>query len=302
MRHQGSISSHSKTSGALGPDVSAFIGRIFVLDPPPEHQLDLVDIPIFTQGEDTPLGLLMQVDEEDLSEYSKQRLRAVTSSQEEISVSVLRENSHIDPLQQINAARTIRQQAAELHRFLAWNGIPDYEQLRKTCEIIFDQFIQRPSNGVFSGAQLAFRLNEMRRAGTIQDFISTILQRDNRIESADEAVEAAFLFERNWASFAFPRYLAALERIQREIFTRVGMRCGDNSFYGAQVENLFLPVEIPALEEYGIPIQVSVKLQRRLVLGEGLDRAIDSLKQLAGLENVLSDFERQLVEDARSEL
>ena len=142
----------------------------------------------------------------------------------------------------------------------------------------------------------------MRRAGTIQDFISTILQRDNRIESADEAVEAAFLFERNWASFAFPRYLAALERIQREIFTRVGMRCGDNSFYGAQVENLFLPVEIPALEEYGIPIQVSVKLQRRLVLGEGLDRAIDSLKQLAGLENVLSDFERQLVEDARSEL
>lgn len=132
LRHQGSISSHSKTSGALGPDVSAFIGRIFVLDPPPEHQLDLVDIPIFTQGEDTPLGLLMQVDEEDLSEYSKQRLRAVTSSQEEISVSVLRENSHIDPLQQINAARTIRQQAAELHRFLAWNGIPDYEQLRKT--------------------------------------------------------------------------------------------------------------------------------------------------------------------------
>ena len=260
LRHQGSISSHSKTSGALGPDVSAFIGRIFVLDPPPEHQLDLVDIPIFTQGEDTPLGLLMQVDEEDLSEYSKQRLRAVTSSQEEISVSVLRENSHIDPLQQINAARTIRQQAAELHRFLAWNGIPGYEQLRKTCEIIFDQFIQRPSNGVFSGAQLAFRLNEMRRAGTIQDFISTILQRDNRIESADEAVEAAFLFQR------------------------------------------ILPVEIPALEEYGIPIQVSVKLQRRLVLGEGLDRAIDSLKQLAGLENVLSDFERQLVEDARSEL
>ena len=61
-------------------------------------------------------------------------------------------------------------------------------------------------------------------------------------------------------------------------------------------------MEIPALEEYGIPIQVSVKLQRRLVLGEGLDRAIDSLKQLAGLENVLSDFERQLVEDARSEL
>jgi hypothetical protein len=244
----------------------------------------------------------MQVDEEDLSEHSKQRLRAVTSGQEEISVSLLRENSHIDPLQQVSAARRIRQQAAALHRFLAWNGIPDYEQLRKTCEVIFEEFIQCPSNGVFSGAQLAFRLNELRRAGTVQDFISTILQRDNRIESADEAVEAAFLFQRNWASFAFPRYLAALDRIQREVFTRMGMPCGDYSVYGAQVENLFLPAEIPALEEYGIPIQVSVKLQHRMVLGEGLDAAIESLKQLARFRDLLSGFELELVKDARAAL
>jgi hypothetical protein len=273
-----------------------------VLDPPPEHQLDIVDIPVFTQGEDTPLGLLMQVDEEDLSEYSKQRLRAVTSGQEELSVSVLRENSHIDPLRQVSAARTIRQQAAALHRFLAWNGIPNWEELRKTCQIIFDEFIQHPSNGVFSGAQLAFRLSEMRRANSVQDFISTILRRDDRIDSADEAVEAAFLFQRNWASFAFPRHLAALDRIQREVFTRMGMSCGDYSVYGAQVENLFLPAEIPALEEYGVPIQVSVKLQHRMVLGEGLDAAVESLKQLDRLEDVLSDFEQELVEDARSAL
>jgi hypothetical protein len=212
------------------------------------------------------------VDEEDLSEYSKQRLRAVTVDQEEVSLTVLRENSHIDPLQQVSAARTIHRHARELHRFLAWHGIPDWEQLRKTCEIIFAEFIQRPSNGVFSGAQLAFRLSEMRRAISVQDFISTILHRDDRIDSADGAVEAAFLFQRNWASFAFPRYLAALDRIQREVFTKLGMRCGDYSVYGAQVENLFLPAEIPALEEYGIPIQVSVKLQHRMVLGEGWTR------------------------------
>jgi hypothetical protein len=80
------------------------------------------------------------------------------------------------------------------------------------------------------------------------------------------------------------------------------MPCGDYSVYGAQVENLFLPAEIPALEEYGIPIQVSVKLQHRMVLGKGLDAAIESLKQLDRLEDVLSDFEQELVEDARSAL
>jgi hypothetical protein len=36
----------------------------------------------------------------------------------------------------------------------------------------------------------------------------------------------------------------------------------------------------PALEEYGIPVQISVKIRNLLALGDGLDRAIDSLMAL----------------------
>ena len=82
----------------------------------------------------------------------------------------------------------------------------------------------------------------------------------------------------------------------------MGMVPGDYSVYGAQVESLFLPPEIPALEEYGIPIQLSVKLENSIVLGAGLDQAIESLKNLRNLDGRLSDFERELLQDALSAL
>jgi hypothetical protein len=97
------------------------------------------------------------------------------------------------------------------------------------------------------------------------------------VETPDQAVEAAFLFQRNWASFAFPRYLGALDLIQREVFGKLGMSAGDYSVFGFQVENLFLPPEILTLEEYGVPIQVGLKIQNLLSLSEGLDRAIARL-------------------------
>ena len=287
--------------GRSGRMFQHFIGRVFVLDPPPEYQLDIVDIPVFTQGEETPLGLLMQVDDEDLSGRSKERLRTVVE-QDELPMAVLRENAHIDPNDQVEVARRVRVEANELHSLVAWSGFPKWEQLKKTCEIIFEGFIKRPANGVFSGPQLAFRLGEMRRVDSVQEFINSILERDQQVNTADEAVEAAFLFQRNWASFAFPRYLRALDLIQREVFSRLNMGTGDYSVYGFQVENLFLPPEIPALEEYGVPIQVSMKIQEHLVLGEGLDRAIDSLLDLSIDKTYLSDFEREMVEDARSAL
>jgi hypothetical protein len=285
--------------GRSGRMFQHFIGRVFVLDPPPEYQLDIVDIPVFTQGEETPLGLLMQVDDEDLTERSRERLRGVIG-QGELPLTLLRENAHIDPEKQLSVARIIRSQARRLHSLLSWRGVPEWEQLKATCELIYKEFIERPLNGIFSGAQLAFRLNEMRRANTVQEFILAILQRDTRVRTPDDAVEAAFLFERNWASFAFPRYLGALDLIQREVFRQLGMVAGDYSFYGFQVENLFLPPELPALEEYGIPVQVGLKLRDRLSLDQGLDRAIASLMTLNLTRAGLSPFEQSIVDDART--
>ena len=130
--------------GRSGRMFQHFIGRVFVLDHPPEHQLEAIDIPVFTQGDDAPLGLLMQVDEDDLSDRSKLRLRHVLE-QHDLSIDLIKINSHIDPEKQVAVARRIRKQARQLYRFLSWRRMPSWDQLRKTCEIIFEDFIGRPN-------------------------------------------------------------------------------------------------------------------------------------------------------------
>ncbi len=287
--------------GRSGRMFQHFIGKVFVFETPPAQQLDIVDIPIFTQGADAPLGLLMQVDDEDLTEDSKERVHDIVN-QDELSVDVIRQNSHLDPERQIALARRIRENARALHRLIAWRGLPEWEELRATCELIFDELIERPSSGVFSGAQLAFRLNQLRQAETVQEFIVTILDTDDRVDYADEAVEVAFMFQRQWAQFAFPRYLGAINLIQAEIFGRLGLEQGDYSYYGQQAENLFLPPELPALEEYGLPVQLALKLKNNLTLEQGLDEAITMLRRLDPAANGLTSFEIALVNDAQRAL
>jgi hypothetical protein len=94
--------------------------------------------------------------------------------------------------------------------------------------------------------------------------------------------------------------LSAASVIQREVFHQLKMPAGDYSFYAARVENLFLSAELPALEEYGIPVQVGLKLQDRLILDQGLDQALTSLLKINLANTNLSTFERELVEDAKT--
>lgn len=62
-----------------------YVGNVYIFDQMPPEELDLVDIPVFTQGDDAPLELLLQLDEADLSEKSARRV-AVVSKQDDLSL------------------------------------------------------------------------------------------------------------------------------------------------------------------------------------------------------------------------
>ena len=66
-----------------------------------------------------------------------------------------------------------------------------------------------------------------------------------------------------------PSAATALDRIQEEIFTRFGLPPGRYGKYAVDVESLFLAPELVGLDEYGLPIQLGVKLSDELQLGEG---------------------------------
>src|SRR5690606_7870092 len=92
--------------------------------------------------------------------------------------------------------------------------------------------------GVSSGQQLAFKIDKFRKAKTVKNLILRELA-SQESPDADAAVEEVLDFVRTWASFHFPRYLMALDRIQREVFLPWIGGAGDYSAYAASVENMF---------------------------------------------------------------
>jgi hypothetical protein len=94
----------------------------------------------------------------------------------------------------------------------------------------------------------------------------------------------------------------ALDRIQKDVFQRVGQHGGDYRFYAGMIENRFLPASLMALEEYGIPLEVGRKLRDRLSPLDSLDAVLERLRSLVVDQLPLSPFERRLVRDAQASL
>lgn len=279
-----------------------FIGQVYVFDEPPGKTEDLVDIPAVSQGPSTPLGLLVQLEQSDLKEASSARV-APLAGQRFLSMATIRANAHIDPDDQIALAREIEGNHQRLHNQLPWQGpLPTWQNLETCCDLIFRHFVKTRRSNISSGRQLALKLSWLRDAQSSAAYIRKILATDKKVKSVDAAVELAMEFRRNWASYHAPRYLYALDLIQKEVFGRLGLARGDYTVYASSLENLFQPAEIMSLDEYGLPAEIGLKLRNGIALGAGLDAAISSLRSLDVRAIPLSEFEREMVDRCRAGL
>ena len=60
--------------------------------------------------------------------------------------------------------------------------------------------------------------------------------------------------------------------------------------------------ELVGLDEYGLPVQLGMKLGGQLRLGEGMDSAIASLRALRSDDIRLTEFERYLLRHVQNRL
>lgn len=290
--------------GRSGRMFEHFIGRVYLFNDPPNEQLPFVDFPLFTQSDSAPDSLLIQMEGEDLAPKSKDRVQRFLD-QQVLPIDVLRSNTSIDPGVQVNVAQHIRNNVVELAPLLAWRGIPDTKELNAVCDLIWNYFVAqgRGRGGVFSARQLAFKIRQLSRVKDSAERVRQELRPGPfAAKTADEAVERVLEFERNWASFELPRYLMALSRIQQAVLDSLDLPYGDYSTLASQLECFFQTPVVAALDEYGIPLQVAMKLKPYLGTEVDLDQALIRIKnlQLDGLG--LQEFEIEVLSDAKKAL
>ena len=286
--------------GRSGRMFSHFIGNIFMFKEPPQPKLPLVDFPIFTQKEDVPDTMLINVDQEDLSDKSISKLRKYIE-QELLPLQTLRDNSFINLDDQLALAVYINERVDKAHRVLFWNKIPSAIQLKAVCITIWDFFVKSNKRiyGVSSGAQLAFRINSYREAGNIKNYINCNIEDD---KSINESIELSLDIQRHWINFQFPRYLRSLCQIANDVFKKYGLSLCDYSYYASLVESYFSPMFVVPFDEYGLPIQISTKIGKEIRLSNEIDTAIQQLKQYDVEHSQLTEIEKYFVRNVQKYL
>ena len=290
---------YKNISGRAGRMGHYFVGKVFMLEEAPEDTDYTVNFAIGTQAETTPLGLLMELDPESLSELSKSRLDSAYKSAL-LSKETLVANRHISIENQIAIAETILADVQGYRRLLSWRSLPSGPELEAVCTLIYDHLLGSTLKdyNIHSGASLAWHINFLRIQKDLSLYLQHAVTNRREDQSISNAVNNSLRFIRNMICYRIPRDLMAVSRIQNEIYSKIRIASGDFTFFATQMESAFTDPLLFALDEYGIPIQISEKFAHSILPAETLDEVLGKLKKIDLRKFQLSQFELQLAKTA----
>lgn len=282
-------------SGRCGRMFHHFSGDVWLFGKRPAEDLPAVDIPILSQGDDAPTSLLQHVDDEDLTDRSRERLDPY-EQQTDLSSATLRANVGLDLDGQLALARALRAEPDRYYWALRFQGMPKYDQLEEIVGLIWTHFGGGGLSSSYTKTpkQLTRQLMNFSFKGTTKALIDEAVTQEPTAD-VDKLVKDVCLFVRNIVAFTFPVRLRALDRIQREVFTSLGRQPGNFAGYIARVEGLFLEQPLVALDEYGVPPELATKLRSALRPDGDLDAVLGRLRDIDASQPSLTSFESELV-------
>lgn len=223
-----------------------------------------------------------------------------------LSPATLIENRHIPIDRQVEVAETIIRDLPGSRSLLVWKGIPEQaSQFNYLCELVYSlEGGNLMDYGISSSSQLAWHINELRTQKNLPAYLRDAVANRRADDTASEAINLRLKFIRNMVCFRLPRDIMAINKIQADVLTKRGIEPGEFSFFAEQLENLFLDPLLTALDEYGIPTQISTQIKNFILPSENLNDMLGKLRALASrVEQLqLSNFEKSLMHWAVAEM
>jgi hypothetical protein len=292
----------SNIKGRSGRMFRHFIGNVFVFDPPPEEELPFVDIPAFNPTENTPSSLLINLPSIDIPETLKDKVDALVN-QKILPVNLLKSNSSIEPEYLLETAKyLLSKDTRELGSFI-WSSRPEYNDIKQTSQVIWEQLGGAASarkSSMRSASMMTLWVWKLYASRSVPKFRREMIANQiSRNTSPDEAVENVLAFLRGWASFNYPKYLIALNDVVNHVLQLRGLSPCNYMSFAMTIEHLFQPTSFSALEEYGLPTEISEKLLngKLFTKDDGLDVVVNNLRNSELSRFADSVFERRVIED-----
>jgi hypothetical protein len=292
-------------AGRAGRMRKYFIGKVFILEEPPAEAATSIDIAVGKQDERTPVSLILDLDDADLTPLSRARIDRVEHDSP-LSMETLRLNRHVPLDSQYSIHAHISRDLVMLEDALVWSGVPRPHQLLKVCELIFDHLDGSALGryGVTAGVGLKAELDRLNHATSFRAYIDHRVLHKAYFQSINESIEQSLQFMRRYIGYTFPRSLMTISHIQAEILRLAGREVvGDYSYYASRAESLFMNSGLFALDEYGIPPETARRLAPREVDHMSLDQALSLVAAVEiGSSTTLHPFECEIIADVRTTL
>ncbi|MDP2850543.1 MAG: DEAD/DEAH box helicase [Sulfuricurvum sp.] len=293
---------YNNIRGRSGRMFKHFIGHVYVFDKPPVAELPFVDIPAFNPTDTTPNSLLLQMDKQSLPDKLIKRLDKLLIDNI-LPLELLQVHSGIEPEYLIDTAKKLLLMNPREIAIFAWSGNPDYDELDATSYIIWNELNGAQSAkraGLRSEKMMTFWINDLYKKRNVSKFQK--IRINNLINGGakpDDAVEDVLSFLRNWASFSYPKYLVALNDVVKVILAKKGIKACDYIPFAGAIEHLFQPQSFLALEEYGLPLELSEKLVKSKVIHreDDLGKVLNVLRKVSLKEYGGNVFESRMLED-----
>lgn len=262
------------------------IGRVYLYNAPPEDTEFLVKVPLFESDDRIVPELLVQLDDGYLTPFARQRKRAITDASS-LPISVLKAWAEFGVAQLNSLGEELADELRDSASLLYWKGIPDFDQVEATFEAVWGK-LKFPHHDIRSARQIAYFANILRRNGNIRGFMDDLVKA-NGLEAQAE-IDKCFNFLRG-AEYTFPQVLRALNDVIDSI---AGEGAVDYRVYANKLQNLFLPGDLRALDEYGVPMPIATKL--RDIDSDDFSLAVDEIRRPGSpVVRDLTTFERAIV-------
>ncbi len=222
------------------------IGRIFLYNTPPEEADYAVKVPLFEADEFMAPELLLQIDDDILSPSAKRRKHAISDASL-LPQTVLGAwaNLGIDELNTM--AGELEAELRNPDSLLYWKGIPDFDQIEAAFAVPWN-LLRFAKHDMRSPRQVAMFADRLRRSGSIRAYIEGLVSASGLAAQAE--IDRCFNFLRG-AEYTFAQLLRALNDVIDAI---IGADVVNYRVYAAELQNLFLPGELRALDEFGVPL------------------------------------------------
>jgi len=284
---------YKNIAGRSGRMNRHFKGNVIRFEKQPE-QMDLfVDIPLFNQ-EKSPLEILICLDEKDVDEKAKEKLREFSNYSDDLK-SLLKTNSGISIEGQLKIIEKIESNLSYYNRLLTWTSFPpSFDSLSIVIELAWDALIGPGDKtyveriGRLSARWLASFAFSYMNLKSVRAVISTYVNDNfwtekipNLQERTDVATFAILHITRHWFDYKLPKWLGVVSNIQEYVFKRANLGFGDYKFLANNIERSFLSPNLAALMEYDIPTSAINKLKSFLNLEDPPEQMLVKINQLS---------------------